>query len=217
MTHTSRTLLFLQKISRVGRIVSLFCVSLFLVLPVAQVHAQAMVTPTDAASCAAAGGKCAASSFAGCTGGGHASGNCGAPGGVGSIVDCCVPSVVTGLAPAPAAPGAAPGAAPDTTPACPPPASGLHLQLPCCITTGVCTLDDIVNTGGYFANFITGLSAAFFFAAFVYGGAMYLISFGESKRIEAGKKAMTGAAYGMAIVLFAWTLVNYLANSLVGK
>ena len=126
---------------------------------------------------------------------------------------CCVPN-----APATSS-GAAgiAGAAPGTTAACPAEAPGLHLHLPCCITTGICTLDDIVDTGGYFANFITGLSAAFFFAAFVYGGAMYLISFGESKRIEAGKKAMTGAAYGMAIVLFAWTLVNYLANSLVGK
>lgn len=133
----------------------------------------------------------------------------------GSYTDCTGANIVC-CGTSTSAPKAASTTA-ATTATCAPAAGGLHLQLPCCIQSGNCSLDDIVTTGGYFANFITGLSAAFFFAAFVYGGAMYLISFGDSKRVEKGKTAMTGAAYGMAIVLFAWTLVNYLANSLTGK
>lgn len=92
----------------------------------------------------------------------------------------------------------------------------LRLQLPPCVQTGNCSLDDIVRTGAYAANFLTGLSAALFFATFVYGGARYLLSFGRKEWVEAGKKAMSGAAIGMAIVLGAWTLVNYIANSLQG-
>jgi hypothetical protein len=83
--------------------------------------------------------------------------------------------------------------------------------------TGNCSLDQIVQTGAAFANMLTQLSAALFFATFVYGGAMYLLSFGDKKRVEKGKQAITGSAIGMAFVLGAWTLVNYIANSLLGK
>ena len=87
----------------------------------------------------------------------------------------------------------------------------------CCISNGDCTLDDIVTTGASFANLLTQLSAAFFFATFVYGGAMYLLSFGDKGRVDKGKKAITGAAVGMLIVLMAWTIVNYIANALKAK
>lgn len=93
----------------------------------------------------------------------------------------------------------------------------LSLKLPGCIKSGNCSLDDIVQTGAAFANLLTTFSAALFFATFVYGGAMYLLSFGDKSRVDKGKKALTGAAFGMAIVLTAWTLVNYLAAALVGK
>jgi hypothetical protein len=81
-----------------------------------------------------------------------------------------------------------------------------------CMRTGNCTLDDIVSTGAAFANLLTELSAAIFFATFVYGGAMYLLSFGDSHRVDTGKSAMTGAAIGMAIVLGAWVLVRTLVK-----
>jgi len=93
----------------------------------------------------------------------------------------------------------------------------LPAQTQACMKTGNCTLDDIVYTGAAFANLLTQLSAALFFGAFVYGGAMYLLSFGDSSRVKKGKQAIIGAAIGMAIVLGAWTLVNYVAYSLLGK
>lgn len=93
----------------------------------------------------------------------------------------------------------------------------VQLVLPTCVKSGNCTLDDIVTTGANFANLLTQISAALFFATFVYGGGMYLLSFGDKGRVDKGKKAITGAAIGMAIVLGAWTLVNYIAGSLLGK
>ncbi|MFZ2804683.1 MAG: pilin [Patescibacteria group bacterium] len=113
-------------------------------------------------------------------------------------------------APLPTAGTTAPTTAPAST------ALGV-LALPACIKSGNCTLDDIVTTGANFANLLTQLSAALFFATFVYGGAMYLLSFGDKSRVEKGKKAIVGAAIGMAIVLGAWTMVTYVANSLLGR
>lgn len=115
--------------------------------------------------------------------------------------DCCIPSK------AEASP------APDV------PTGFLRLQLvgKCFGKSGEnCTLDDIVSTGANFANLLTSLSAALFFGTFVYGGARYLLSFGRKEWVEAGTKAMRGGAIGMAIVLGAWTLVNYIANSIRG-
>ncbi len=91
----------------------------------------------------------------------------------------------------------------------------LSPQVQACMKTGNCTLDDIVSTGAAFANLLTELSAAVFFATFVYGGAMYLLSFGDSHRVDTGKSAMTGAAIGMAIVLGAWVLVRTLVKVLL--
>ncbi|MFH1620518.1 MAG: pilin [Patescibacteria group bacterium] len=97
------------------------------------------------------------------------------------------------------------------------PASAQHLVLPSCIKTGNCTVDDIVQTGAAFANLLTEISGALFFVVFIYGGAMYLFSLGDKSRVDKGKKAMVGGAIGMAIVLMAWTIVTYVAGSLMGK
>lgn len=91
-----------------------------------------------------------------------------------------------------------------------------RLVLPPCTKTGNCSLADIVQAGINFATFIMGLSAALFFAVFVYGGAMYLLSFGDKKRVEKGKAAIKGAAIGMIFVLGAWTIVQTLVKGISG-
>ncbi|MEO5927705.1 MAG: pilin [Patescibacteria group bacterium] len=89
-----------------------------------------------------------------------------------------------------------------------------RLVLPPCTKDGSCELDDIVQTGINFATFIMGLSGALFFAVFIYGGAMYLASFGNKTRVETGKKAIKGAVIGMIFVIGAWTIVNTLVQGL---
>ena len=89
------------------------------------------------------------------------------------------------------------------------------LVLPPCVKDGSCTLDDIVQTGVNFANFILGLSGALFFLIFLYGGGMYLASFGRSEYVEKGKKAIKGAVFGIIIVVSAWTMVRFIITTLV--
>jgi hypothetical protein len=96
-------------------------------------------------------------------------------------------------------------------------AGALPTILPSCAQSGDCALDDIVRTGANAANFFTALSAGLFFFSFIYGGARYLLSFGRKEWVSAGTKAMTTSALGMAIVMFAWVIVNYVANAIQGK
>ncbi len=91
------------------------------------------------------------------------------------------------------------------------------LALPACFKDGNCTLDDMVCTGVAFANLLIALSGAAFFATFVYGGALYVLSFMDTSYAGKGKKAMVGAAIGMVIVLSSWTIVNYFASAITGR
>ena len=92
--------------------------------------------------------------------------------------------------------------------------ANFSLQLPSCTASGNCGLDDIVKTGVSFANLLMTLAGAMFFGTFIYGGAMYLLSFGRSEWVSKGTKAMTGAMIGMGIVLAAWTIVRYIVVAL---
>lgn len=102
----------------------------------------------------------------------------------------------------------------ETKPQVPQVNSPDRLVMPDCTKSGDCTLDDVVQTGINFATFIMGLSGALFFAVFIYGGAMYLASFGNKSRVETGKKAIRGAVIGMVFVIGAWTIVNTLKTGL---
>ncbi len=89
------------------------------------------------------------------------------------------------------------------------------MVLPPCVKDGSCTLDEIVQTGVNFANFLLGLSGALFFLIFLYGGGMYLASFGRSEYVDKGKKAIKGAVIGIIIVVSAWTMVRFIITTLV--
>jgi hypothetical protein len=88
------------------------------------------------------------------------------------------------------------------------------MQLVPCTETGNCTIDDLVNQGVNFAKWIMGLAGALFLLVFVYGGAMYTVSFGRSDYITKGKNAMTRGAFGIILVMGAWTVVSYVSTSL---
>jgi len=88
---------------------------------------------------------------------------------------------------------------------------------PACMANGNCSLDDIVKTAAAFGNMLMEISAALFFATFVYGGARYLLSFGKAEWVQKGREAMKGSAIGMLIVMGAWTIVRYVAGILTGK
>ena len=83
-----------------------------------------------------------------------------------------------------------------------------------CEETGDCSIEQIVQKAVYFAQFIMGLSGALFLIVFIYGGALYILSFGRSEWVNKGQKAMVQAAIGIVFVMGAWTIVWYVAQSL---
>jgi hypothetical protein len=83
-----------------------------------------------------------------------------------------------------------------------------------CLGLGNCRLDDILYIGAAFANFLMALGAAAMFVSFVYGGAMYMLSFGDSGKVEKGKNAIRVAVIGMIIMMCSWAIVNYVVNSI---
>ena len=117
---------------------------------------------------------------------------------------CCRPKTV-----APAAVPGAPAAEEKATP------SFDRLVLPTCTKTGNCTVNDIIQTGVNFASFLMGLSGGLFLIVFIYGGAMYLLSFGDKARVDKGKKAIKGAAFGIIIVMGSWAIVQTIYSTLV--
>ncbi|MBD3281540.1 hypothetical protein GF391_02225 [Candidatus Uhrbacteria bacterium] len=88
------------------------------------------------------------------------------------------------------------------------------LRLVGCTNTGKCKLKDIVQQGIYVADFLIGLSGALFLIAFIWGGAMYLLSFGRSAWVEKGRNAMIKSAIGIVLIIMAWTIVTFVAESL---
>ncbi|MEI7512574.1 MAG: pilin [Candidatus Uhrbacteria bacterium] len=85
--------------------------------------------------------------------------------------------------------------------------SFFRLALPGCVATGDCGLDDIVQTGVNFANFLFGISGAILLATFVYGGVLYITA-GEGKNVGKAKDMIKNALIGMVLVFGAGALVT---------
>ena len=92
--------------------------------------------------------------------------------------------------------------------------AGTGIQLVSCTKDGNCTIGDIVQQGINFAKWLIGLAGALFLVVFVYGGAMYLASFGNQAWVTKGKTALTRGAIGIVLVMGAWTIIAYVAQSL---
>lgn len=122
-------------------------------------------------------------------------------------IRCCLPSTV---APRPGA-----GETSSGTSTTPRRVSG-GLILPACVSDGHCSLDDIVQTGVNFANFLFGISGAIFLAIFVYAGILYLTAGGSTDRISKAKKMLTQATIGMLLVVGAGAMVTFVYNAFRG-
>lgn len=88
-----------------------------------------------------------------------------------------------------------------------------RLVLPSCVDSGDCQLEDIIQTGVNFANFLFGLSGAIFLAIFVYAGVLYLTAGGNSGRAAEAKKKLVDAAIGMVLIISAGVLVTFIYNA----
>jgi len=85
-----------------------------------------------------------------------------------------------------------------------------------CYDSGDCGLRDIEQVIANLGNYILGLIGVVVLGVYVYGGIEMLISHGDAKRVEKGKKAIISATVGLIIVFVAYagivTLENILRN-----
>jgi Type IV secretion system pilin len=91
---------------------------------------------------------------------------------------------------------------------------GTGIRLVACTKSGDCTIQDIVQQGIYVVDFLIGLSGALFLIAFIWGGMRYLLSFGRPEWITKGRDAMIKSSIGIVLIMLAWTIVTYVAESL---
>ncbi len=86
--------------------------------------------------------------------------------------------------------------------------SALRLQLPACISDGNCGLDDIIQTGVNFANFLFGISGAIFLAIFVYAGFKYIFFASNPSEASSSKGMLVNATIGIVLMFGASALVT---------
>jgi hypothetical protein len=89
----------------------------------------------------------------------------------------------------------------------------LRLQLPACIESGNCGLDDIVETGVNFANFLFGISGAIFLAIFVYAGFKYIFFASNPSEANSSKGMLVNATIGIILMFGASALVTTVYNA----
>ena len=83
-----------------------------------------------------------------------------------------------------------------------------------CMESGDCELNDFVRLGTNTAKIILGATGSLSLLMFVYGGVVFLTSAGNKEQVEKGKKIITGALIGIAIVFLSYTIIGYLINIL---
>jgi hypothetical protein len=86
-----------------------------------------------------------------------------------------------------------------------------------CWDEGNCGLNDILIVVANVANFILSIVGILVFLWFVAGGAYWIISRGDQGLVTKGKKMITSAAFGLVIVLVAYTGVVALKSALTGQ
>ena len=59
-----------------------------------------------------------------------------------------------------------------------------------------------------------GLSGSIALLMFIYGGFMWLTSQGNTEKIEKGKQVLIWATIGLAVIFFAYTIVNAVINAI---
>jgi len=86
-----------------------------------------------------------------------------------------------------------------------------------CLPAGDCTLCDLVQVGLNLSDIIVAVSGVMVWVMFFYGGLMWLISYGDNKKIQQGKDIIKAAVIGLFIIFFAWTAISLIQTALSVK
>ncbi len=82
-----------------------------------------------------------------------------------------------------------------------------------CGAKGNCQLADMLIVGVNVTKLILGLSGSVMLVMVVYGGFLWLVSAGNSSRVEQGKKVLSSSLIGLIIVFGAYTLIGVLLSA----
>lgn len=86
-----------------------------------------------------------------------------------------------------------------------------------CKEKGECSLDQIMQVVVNVTIFILGISGSVVLLMFVYGGFLWVTSQGNAQRVEKGKDTITQAVIGFALILLAYSMINFLIAALAGN
>jgi hypothetical protein len=84
-----------------------------------------------------------------------------------------------------------------------------------CQECGDCSLCDFLTLATNLARWILSVMGGLAMIIFIWTGIGFIMSFGNAEKVEANKKAITGAVLGIVIIVGAWTLVNILFLSFI--
>jgi len=145
--------------------------------------------------------------------GGSCSSGCGSgfevsPNAFDCIESCCVPvGTASGIQPAGAA--GTPKVQTQTFDKTMCQVPGTSFSFPCPLGGGA---DKLPQVFGRVIRWVLGLVGALFFAMFIYGGFMYIIAGENAKNAEIGQKTLVNAVIGLAIVIGAYMLVEWVVG-----
>lgn len=78
-----------------------------------------------------------------------------------------------------------------------------------CAAKGNCELSDALRVGIWVTQWILGIVGSLALLMFIYGGFTWLISGGNSKKVEQGRAIVIGAVIGLALVFASYTIVSF--------
>lgn len=85
-----------------------------------------------------------------------------------------------------------------------------------CRGLGQCSVSDMVQLFVNITVLILGISGSVVLLMFVIGGGTWILSNGKPELVTRGKQTMEHAVIGLAIILLAYTAINFLIAALAG-
>lgn len=79
---------------------------------------------------------------------------------------------------------------------------------------GAYTLNDMVSVLANVATFILGIVGSLALLMFTYGGVTFLLSGGNSEKVQKGQQILIGSVIGLAIVFTSFTIITFAMSAL---
>lgn len=85
-----------------------------------------------------------------------------------------------------------------------------------CRDSGQCSVDQVLQIFVNISTGILGIIGSVVLLMFVYGGFVWITSEGDPERVNRGKQTVVNAIIGLALVLGAYAIMNFVIASVAG-